>query len=500
MSGPSSTPDTVSQIVPRFEANRCANVFKLPAGQVEGQTVQCGYVVVLAEHNYKAGPTIKLAVVIFKSLNPHPAPEPILFLQGGPGGHSQYLINRMTGDFLKAFIANNDLVMFDQRGVGNSQPNLSCPELTEVIRKNAIDGTNTSGVALLNCHTRLVKAGNNLSNYNTYANANDVNDIRLALGYQQINLYGVSYGTLLAQNVMRQFPQTIRSVVLDGVASPATDFLTHSTASHSHALELLFKSCAEDTECNQTYPDLAQVFSDLVKQLNAKPLTISWQDLTNKQSYTMKFNGQKLVIYSELVLEVANGISGLPAALYALKNGDGNVWSDVISESMYTESVIDRGMYYSVVCSDVSPFTTPDKIKTAAEGTLPELNFYVLSASSLFNICKIWNVLKASPEQIQLLKSNLPTLILNGNFDPITPALYGQEVASQLSKSTIVIFPAGGHAQVTSGNKCAGNLMQNFFSDPAAPLDTSCVANQTLKFQINPTGHYLFQIQTSPSK
>jgi pimeloyl-ACP methyl ester carboxylesterase len=448
---------------------------------------------VLAERNYKTDPTIRLAVVIFKSLNPHPAPEPIFFLQGGPGGQSQYIISDMTGDLLKTFIANNDLVMFDQRGIGNSQPNLSCPEVTKAFRNDALEETNTSGTALLNCHTRLVKAGNNLSNYNTYANANDVNDIRLALGYQQINLYGVSYGTLLAQNVMRQFPQTLRSVVLDGVVSPATDFETNYIAGYSRSLKLLFTSCAQDTECNRAYPNLDQVFANLVKQLDAKPLTISWKDFINGQNFQLKFRGQDLISDSEMALEVTSSISGLPAALYDLKNGNGTAWSDMISESMAINDVIDLGMYYSVVCSDVMPFTTPAKIKTAMIGSLPELSVYAQTINSVFEVCKIWNVAKARADQVQLVKSSLPTLILSGNFDPVASPLYGQEVASKLSKSTVVVFPAGGHGQIPSMNKCAWSLMQNFFSSPINQLDTSCAASQTLKFQINPTGHYLFK-------
>ena len=193
-----------------FQTTSCP--FKLAAGVVEGKDVRCGYLTVPADHSRPQGTTIRLAVAIFKASYSNPAPDPVVDLQGGPGTQLLATIGPvLTPTNLPHFqLGDRDLILLDQRGVGYSQPSLGCQ----------------ASETLLACHDRLVRQGINLNDYNTIQNAEDVHDLVHALGYHQVTLWGISYGTRLALTVMRLFSADIRSVVLDSTSPPQVNIDT----------------------------------------------------------------------------------------------------------------------------------------------------------------------------------------------------------------------------------------------------------------------------------
>src|SRR5207249_7703609 len=172
----------------------------LPAGQVEGQTVACGYLVVPERHAQPDGRTIRLAVARFASRQRDPVADPLVYLAGGPGESVQRLIGMFTGALAAAFTADRDFIAFDQRGVGRSQPALDCPELAAQYLEDAAralgareEGDHTVAAAR-RCRDRLAAQGVDLAAYTTAESAADVDALRAALGYRQVNLLGVSYG------------------------------------------------------------------------------------------------------------------------------------------------------------------------------------------------------------------------------------------------------------------------------------------------------------------
>ena len=239
-----------------FQQTHCP--FLLGAGLVEGQNVKCGFLVVPEDRSLPKGPTIRLAVAIFKTPSSQRDPDPVLFLSGGPG---LPLLERMGPTFnagnLAGSLQNRDLILLDQRGNGYSQPSLRC-SANETPRA---------------CHDRLVKSGINLNAYTTLENAADVHDLIRALGYQQVNLEGVSYGTRLALTVMRLFQADLRSVVLDSVIPPQVNGFTSIPPAALRAFDVLFQGCSADPSCNSTYPHLHAVFYQLVADLNTTPIT-----------------------------------------------------------------------------------------------------------------------------------------------------------------------------------------------------------------------------------
>ena len=245
----------VHQISSAFHETHCP--FTLETGIVEGQNVNCGFLVVPEDRSQPKGRTLQLAVAIFKTPNPQSNSAPLLILGGGPGEPLLSLVGPIIANGLNYYASGHDLILLDQRGAGFSQPSLNC-QTSETVQA---------------CHDRLVKQGINLSAYTTPENAADVHDLVKALGYQQVNLEGDSYGTRLALTVMRLYPSDVHSVVLRSIFPPQVNFFTTRAALFQHAFDNLFKGCSAETQCNATYPHLQTVFYNVISALNKKPIS-----------------------------------------------------------------------------------------------------------------------------------------------------------------------------------------------------------------------------------
>ena len=265
-----------------FAPTDCAALVKLPFGRAPGADFECGYLKVPAQHSLPAGPTIELAVVILKSTSRSPQPDPLVMAQGGPGGST---IDTYAALLLDSPLrAERDIVLFDQRGTLHSRPALMCPESIELTLRtleqdlSSEEENRLSDEALLACHARLLREGVNLAAFDSIENAADVEALRVALGYNMINLYGVSYGTLLALHVLRDSPGGLRSVILDSVVPPQVNFLAQAARSENRALTEFFGACAADARCNAAFPDLERVFYEQVQQLDRTPARVPMTD------------------------------------------------------------------------------------------------------------------------------------------------------------------------------------------------------------------------------
>jgi pimeloyl-ACP methyl ester carboxylesterase len=264
-------------------------MFTLPGGVQEGVDVTCGYLTVPERYEEPQGPTIRLAVAIIKSTSANPQADPVFFAQGGPGGST---IDTFTQILFKSPLrAERDLVLFDQRGTLYSSPKLACPEfLDETLKVLDKDLSNEETNRLYReaadaCHARLVGEGVNLSAFNSVENAHDIASLREALGYAEYNFYGVSYGTLLGLHLMRDFPQGLRSVILDAVVPPQVDFNFEAVRTIDRAYTELFNACAADAECGRAYPNLEKVLFDLVDRLDKHPVTIQLANPETGEGY-----------------------------------------------------------------------------------------------------------------------------------------------------------------------------------------------------------------------
>ncbi|NIV33457.1 MAG: alpha/beta fold hydrolase, partial [Anaerolineae bacterium] len=301
---PTDTPSPTPAPVAVFEDAACP--FDLPEGQEEGETVECGYLVVPEDRSNPEGRKLRLAVAIFHHPDGDPEPDPVIYLEGGPGGSALEFVDLGFEDqSAPVFAANRDLILFDQRGVGLSEPALDCPGLTELgieLLDNEIDGRVLTYREMDDLHLETALACEedlheiaDLTAYNTIASAADVDDLRRALGYDQVNLWGISYGTRLALGIMRDYPDGVRSVVIDSVFPPDVESEVEAPANMDRALDLLLDSCAADEGCDSAYPDLRGVLFGMVDRLNEEPAAFPVSDLLTGDRYDAVMSGDDLL-------------------------------------------------------------------------------------------------------------------------------------------------------------------------------------------------------------
>lgn len=251
--------------------------------EVEGQTVICGRIGVPEDHDATGGATIPLAFAVLKSRSTAPAPDPVIYLHGGPGGHTVQDIPLNAGlfDFLRD---RRDIILFDQRGAGISDRTVACyTEFAEEFVQFARPDEDTMFDAegpLAKCLTETVATGIDLSLYNTTQSARDVRAIMDALGYPTYNAFGISYGTKLAQELMRTSPDGLRSVVIDSISrvdSPAYD--TNGVPA-DQALGWVVDYCMQDAACAAAYADLEETVHAAGRRLAEEPkLTLAGQEI-----------------------------------------------------------------------------------------------------------------------------------------------------------------------------------------------------------------------------
>jgi pimeloyl-ACP methyl ester carboxylesterase len=451
-----------------FEPAACA--FPAP----EGTSPECGYLVVPENRSRPDSPAIRLHLAIFRSTTPDPAPDPVVHLAGGPGSSSlavaQYLFARGLGEILE----RRDLILIDQRGTGYSQPRLDCPERQELTAA-LLDGSLAPEekqpailAAFRSCRAELEKAGIDLSAYTSADSAADLNDLRLALGYPELNLYGVSYGSRLALTLMRDHPEAVRSAVLDSVYPPQAHLYTSLAPNAQRAFEVFFGYCASDAGCAAAYPDLEEVFYSLVDEFNASPVRVSFYAYGAERS--VELDGGLLVDVLFAGLYNPAVTASMPAMIYEVKRGS----TDRLQErlALYFDPSSALGMNMAVQCNEEIPFSPPEEAFILAGSLDPAIAaFFPDSVQALFAVCQEWG-LAVKPGENDPVSSAVPALVLAGELDPITPPEWGRQAASSLENAYYFEFPANGH-WVTRSSPCALELALAFWENPAAP-DPTC--------------------------
>ena len=478
-------PEPAPEPAATFEEAPCP--FALPSGYVEGETVECGYLIVPENRADPEGRDIRLAVAIFRHPDGAPEPDPIIYLEGGPGGSPlEMRASNVDAYFGPIFAAQRDIIVFDQRGVGFSEPALDCPAFTELyldLLDYEVDGARLTGREVLDrkveafmaCAEELGAVAD-LSAYNTVANAADVNDLRIALGYEKVNLWGGSYGTRLALGVMRDFPEGLRSVVLDAPYGPEVDLYLSTPGSFDRALTVLTEECAADEACNAAYPDLRTVLFDTVDRLNASPATVEVIYPLTGESYDKLLDGAGL---TELVFRSLYDTSMrpvLPQAIYAASEGTYTSFLPIAMLDMLRQEFRSWGMYFSVLCNEEMPFSTREDFN-AAVAEYPEFTGFFAGfevGGLAYSVCPGWGAGQAGVRENEPVTSDIPTLIMTGEYDPIVPPGWGQRAAGTLTNSYFFEYPGMGHG-VSLGD-CPRSMMLAFLDDPSAAPGDACVA------------------------
>ncbi len=486
---PTTTPQPTPDIEPIFEEAPCA--FEEP----EEVDVRCGYLVVPQDRNDPTGSgEVRLHVALFAAEGANPQSDPIVYLEGGPGGDALEGIPYIFEERFAPFLAERDLIMFDQRGTGYSQPSLDCPEYRELALEmlDQILPPEEDEQLFLEvmsaCRQRLLAEGVVLDAYNSAASAADLDDLRRALGYEQWNLLGISYGTRLALTAMRDYPEGIRSVILDSTYPPQVNIVTETPGNLARAMDALFSACAADAACDEAYPNLRAFFFDLVARTNAEPISAPVYHALNGERYEARLAGDDLLgllfqgLYSEEIIPL------LPQFIYETAAGDYDILSALLSNNIVNDEFFSIGMNFSVQCQEELPFTTPQEARLAV-AAYPELEPYfqtsATSGQTAFAICGLWDVAPAQPVENEAVAANIATLIMAGEYDPITPPSWGELAQQALPNSFFVSFPALGHGVSLAGD-CPRQIVDAFLADPQQEPDTGCVAQMSAPAFLTP--------------
>jgi pimeloyl-ACP methyl ester carboxylesterase len=452
---------------------------------VVGKRMECGFLVVPENRAKPQGKTIRLAVAIIRSTAQQPRSDPLIYLEGGPGGSA---LSSPGYWFEAPFRDERDIILFDQRGAGYSQPSLNCRELESY----AYDDFMT---AVRACRNRLRKAGVDLTQYHSAANAADVNDLRIALKLEQVNLFGVSYGTRAALTAMRDTPEGIRSVILDSTYPPQVNAYTEQARNGADAILKLLRACAADPACNRAYPQIEHVFLSLIERLDRDPAIIVVTNPFNGNDMEQEISGADLVdilfdsMYDSDALPfipraIADSarrryatlrllIDGVPSETYGsdlevieLDETDGDV-SDT------------EGVFYSVECHDESGVANQSNAESLLQDYPPALaDALMRGIEQTLAICRVWGAGETPGLESNAVASPIPTLILAGEFDPITPPSWGRAALTNLARGYFFEFPAMSHGTLDS-HPCPMQIALEFLNTPKATPNAGCIAEMS---------------------
>jgi pimeloyl-ACP methyl ester carboxylesterase len=472
---PTSTPSPEPTAAPRWEPVEC--------GFFGSGSWRCGYLVVPEDRTQPDSRMIRLYAVVVPSVSDNPKPDPLVFLSGGPGAPAVVSVDHVRG-ILRPILQDRDLVAFDQRGVGFSEPALDCPEYEEVALETYGADVSSEDVrermfdALRACRDRLTEEGAKVSAYTSAAIAADVHDLMEALGYERYNLYGGSYGARLALTVMRDYPDEVRSAVLDSVGPPHEDIFELRAVGAQRALERVFEQCASSETCNERHPDLAETFFSLVEKLEQEPLPV------RARGRTYQVGGDEFVRLVVMGMYDPSGIAGLPNVINRVADGQTSWLASQVDMVLSLSGILWEGMHFSVWCADEVPFNSAEDAAEINADAHPAI-VRGLEADSLpwlVQLCEMWGAAEADAVEDQAVQVDIPALILTGEFDPVTPQDFATSTAQYLEKAQSFVIPGYGH-DVVGTSSCAREIMKQFLDAPEETPDTSCL--ETLKLRFN---------------
>ena len=437
--------------------------------------VACGDLLVPEDYTVNDSPTIRVHVAIIRARQETPQPDPILYLSGGPGGHMLRSLDSMQA--FSDLYQSRDLVVLDQRGVGTSQPALDCPEISTYAEDTAsstapqAEQLQAYRDAVKACRDRLVAEGVTLSAYNTDFIAHDIEQLRKALGYEHWNLFGTSYGTSLIQTVIRDYPNSIRSVILDSPLSLDSDWVLNASMLAESAFERWFTSCANaNNECS----NLEAILFDLVDQWNETPQAIEGNFYGTPFEVVIDGNEMLHNVYSSLYYP--QSLTDLPQAIQQASEGDyENIGVYDLYQTWNTYG-FSFGMNFSVLCADVA-----NQEPVSEDNSRFDASFGV---GSVLHVCNIWDV---SPRlnRTPLTNSDIPALLLYGEFDPVLTEDRVSHIADIFDNGYAFELPSLSHI-VSFSDACPRQIMQDFLNNPTGEPDSDCIDRiQPLNFRLN---------------
>jgi pimeloyl-ACP methyl ester carboxylesterase len=427
---------------------------------------QCGTLEVPENRDRPDGRRISLAIAVLPANTLHPRADPLFILAGGPGQAASFL-----GPFAAALTGvrkDRDIVLVDQRGTGRSSPLVCAALKPERGLQAALEFDPAPKAAA--CAGELAARGVDAAQYTTAAWVADLDAVRAALGYAKVNLWGGSYGTRVAQEYLRRHGDRVRSVVLDGVATPAMKTTLDVWPSREIALNAVFDACAQSPACAAAHPDLASTLDAIRARLGPQGRDVAIADPRTGEELTLHLTFEHVIGALQPFTYAPELAALLPEVIGRAAAGDfGPLYAGAMLVTADFDEQSNTALHYSVTCAEDIPRVAPADAARALAG----LRTKALAERALA-VCAQWPKGTTPADASTPVRSDVPALILSGGLDPVTPPGNGAEVAKTLPASRHIV--ARGYGHIVSPHSCGPRLIAAFLDDPTfATLPASCV-------------------------
>ncbi|MFM2310058.1 MAG: hypothetical protein RLY87_2180 [Chloroflexota bacterium] len=450
-----------------------------------GRTVDCGSVTLPLHADRPAGTQITLPIMIIRSTVSNANP-PLYLLQGGPGGDTIDTFVSILNKPEAIIPSDRDIILVEQRGTTSTTPSLNCPEITAITAElyatqvSPAERTNREMNAWQACADRLRAAGIELSAFNSIANADDIAAVAAMLGHDQIDVYGVSYGSLLAQHLVVRHPTLVHALVLDGVVPPSLNPQTQWMMSRQTSFANLFADCDADLACGAQYPDLATRLPALLARIKANPLTLQVTDIAQTTTHTVVFGDEEVAGVLFQMMYDDELATFVPMLIDQIEHNNLAAFESIAGLFLFYDGM-SEGMQATTNCAEENPATLAD-YAVPSNGLFPLTSDIVADDIAYTERwCAIAAVERLPAEVNAAVTSDVPVLISSGRYDPITPANFAKYIAPGFRTATVIVTPNGAHGAIL-GNVCSAGIFRAFLDNPMQAPNTDCLSTQKTVF------------------
>jgi len=460
--GPPPTPQTAPQAPPAPGRSLAGKLKPCHVPEVD-EEVLCGRYEVYEDRAARTGRKLGLNVVVLPAAGPDVAADPLVFLAGGGVAPATRYASFLWKGF-PVLRRQRDILLVDQRGTGGSNP-LECELSTEATNAEYRDEARFLA-AVRRCRRELEQRAD-LRYYTTPIAMDDLDEVRGWLGYPRLDIFGASYGTTAAMVYLRQHPDRVRTVALQGVVPLDVPMWLDYPRSAQQALDQVFAACARQPGCHHAFPELEHEFSSLLQRLTEKPVKVKLSPLETGPAVEVTIDGEVLRVFVARVLYSASRIHDLPLLVHLAHQGDYRPLAGRVAPR--EDGSIPKGVYLSIVCNENMRFD-PAALPAAAAGTF--MGGFRLGRE--VSACREWPRGWLPPGFWMPVRSNVPALVMTGALDDVTPPRYGERVAQTLANARQLVLPNRGH---NDADPCTCGMIEAFIiKGRLEGLDTSCLA------------------------
>ncbi len=429
---------------------------------------ECLTVPVFENREKGAGRELELHVVVLPATGDDVAPDPVFFLPGGPGQGAAGLAGHVVS-LLAEVHRERDIVLVDYRGTGDSNP-LDFEMSNDDILKSLSDPMPRE---IVERELARLRQKADLTQYHTNAIVDDLNAVREYLGYEQINLWGGSYGTRVALVFLRRHPQHIRSAVIKGVAPMGYAIGSEFSTDAQKSLDRILAACAADPDCSSAYGDVGARLEELFAYVESEQVVVSVKSPLDGSTIEVAVTPDVIALTLRGMLYATPMHRTLPGMIVRGAEGQLEEWAEMaLTTTVMMAGQICEGLFLSVTSAEDAPLLEGIDFEERARGTFLGARF----VNGLVTAYDIWPRAKVDPAFWEPVRSDVPVLVVSGALDPVTPANQGEEAARHLSNGLHLVFDNGTHGD-TAFRPCMDKIYADFFrSGTIEGLDTRCVS------------------------